>query len=179
MFSLRKAILMATVAAFVAQPVLALTVHQTNVAVGGGVYVPAIIIMDGPMKGTYKIGDQGLTRAIIYNQDAMVSWAAALAGVAQGTVTIYEPEANSSSESDDCEYDASFDADLTADNLIYLAATEAPELQPKVATKIPCKKIEIWPCDKISSAPSSTNQLVLTQWVEDCIVPSSYKKGEI
>ncbi len=126
--SLKKSVaVLAALAVFSAQTSFALTLEQTNVFVGNGRYVPAIIVTDGPGAGTYKIGENGLTQFIIYNQAALMAWAAQMTGVAVAEIKMYAPVTTSDGN---CKYDASFDQRLTADNLIYVADTD-PTLEPE------------------------------------------------
>lgn len=126
--SLKKSVaVLAALAVFSAQTSFALTLEQTNVFVGNGRYVPAIIVTDGPGAGTYKIGENGLTQFIIYNQAALMAWAAQMTGVAVAEIKMYAPVTTSDGN---CNYDTSFDQRLTADNLIYVADTD-PTVEPE------------------------------------------------
>lgn len=147
----KTAALVAMLAGVAAPSAFALTLEQTNVWAGGGVYVPAIIVTDGPSAGTYRIGDMGLTRAIIYNAVNLRAWAAQMAGVDLGTVTIYERDY--STPSDDCAYDSSFNAHLTPDHLIYVNGQTPPQINP-------CDP----PCQELGMAPASPQTFLLVQY---------------
>lgn len=153
MTRLKTALMLTAFASFCAQPALAITLEQTNVSVGGGRYVPAIKVTDGPGAGTYKIGEQGLTQFIIYNEAALKAWASQMAGVEVDEVKIYEPVETSD---DDCIIPSSFDAGLNSGALIYVAGEKIVEIEP-------CYN----PCFEIGLAPSSVDQLILTQII-DC-----------
>lgn len=140
----------ALLAILAAQSASALTLEQTNVSDGGGVFVPAIIVTDGPSAGTYRIGDMGLTRAIIYNAANLRAWAARMAGVDLGSVTIYERDYSAPSD-DDCAYQSSFDANLGTGNLIYV--NDQPPINP-------CDP----PCQQLGMVPKSQETLFLAQY---------------
>lgn len=157
MSPLKTTALLTTLAVFAAQSALALTLEQLNVSNGNGVFVPAIIVTDGPSAGTYKVGDKGLTHWIIYNPAALRAWAAQMAGVELSTVKIYERDY--STPTDDCAYDTSFDAGLTPDHLIYT--------QADLIAINPCYV----PCEKMGYLPTSTgDSLILIQW-DPCWMP--------
>jgi hypothetical protein len=57
----------------------ALTVGRCNTLVDG-VYVPVLVVQNGDEKTIHQIGSDGLTRQIVFDVDAALSWAAALFG---------------------------------------------------------------------------------------------------
>jgi hypothetical protein len=60
----------------------ALTVGRCNSLVDG-IYVPVLLVQNGDAKSVHRIGSDGLTRGIIYNPDAALSWAVQDFGVAE------------------------------------------------------------------------------------------------
>jgi hypothetical protein len=56
-------------------PQTQVNISVVNVANGNGVFVPAVWVEDAYGKRTQVLmGQEGLTRAILYNQDALVAW---------------------------------------------------------------------------------------------------------
>jgi hypothetical protein len=58
----------------------AMTVGRCNALVDG-VYVPVLVVRNGDEETIHQIGSDGLTRRIVFDVDAALTWAAALLGV--------------------------------------------------------------------------------------------------
>jgi hypothetical protein len=52
----------------------ALTVKRTNMMIDGA-YVPVLVVKDGGQTYIHQIGDDGLTRAIMFNRKKALVWA--------------------------------------------------------------------------------------------------------
>lgn len=63
----------------------ALTVGRCNELVDGN-YVPALVVKNGAEKSVYLIGSDGLTRSIVFNEEAALAWSAALLGVSESDI---------------------------------------------------------------------------------------------
>ena len=63
----------------------ALTVKRSNVKIDGG-YVPVLIVRDKGETHIHQIGDDGLTRSILFDRKRALEWARAKYGAASGTV---------------------------------------------------------------------------------------------
>ncbi len=57
----------------------ALTVGRCNALVDG-VYVPVLVVRNGDAESVHQIGTDGLTRRIVFDADAALTWAADLFG---------------------------------------------------------------------------------------------------
>lgn len=64
----------------------ALTVKRTNKLIDG-VYVPVLVVRSGSETYIHQIGDDGLTRAILFDSQRALDWARAKYGVALADAT--------------------------------------------------------------------------------------------
>lgn len=73
-------------------------VHRTNTEASPGQYVPTLVISVDGNKSAYKLGEAGLTRSTIYNEDKAKAWAEAMVGVdltAKGHIRYERKESDS------------------------------------------------------------------------------------
>ena len=95
---------------------LAVTVERVNVLAESGVYKPVAVIADGPGAGTYPIGQNGLTRTILFNPALLAAWVSQTAGVELALVQVIvtpEPTSNDPIVTELTEVNCSSDTECT------------------------------------------------------------------
>ncbi|MCX7287850.1 MAG: hypothetical protein NTW20_09905 [Rhodobacterales bacterium] len=86
----------------------ALTVKRTNVMIDGA-YVPVLVVKDNGKTHIHRIGDDGLTRSILFDREKSLEWARAKYGAdataATGDDGLSGGGGNANANDDDGGYD--------------------------------------------------------------------------
>ena len=152
-------------------PQTQLYISIVNVANGNGVFVPAVWIEDAYGKRTQVLmGQEGLTRAILYNQDALVAWVLARNAEVKNPKVFYDdrsgdkdtqnptpaptpdptPKPPVEEPKDDCLFPTGSDVKTINDLPIVLVRVD------------PCDRvIDVFPCDSIGFSGADGHALIL------------------